>query len=100
MAKNFLETLQESDERTKMRWVIGCSAVAMAVVIFLWFGYFNTLITNFGEPEAAVTVREGEELGFIGTMRSGLAAIGELVRNGAEAFSDSLAAPRRYSIAE
>ena len=42
--KNFLERLQAADETVKRRWLIAGTIFAMAIVIFVWLAYFNTII--------------------------------------------------------
>lgn len=49
VSKNFLERLQAADNRTKTRWTFFATAVIMAGVMFVWLGYFNSLI---GTPAA------------------------------------------------
>ena len=73
MKKNFLERLQEADERTKRRVVAVSSALAMIVVVFLWFSYFNSIV----RPEATVGSQRGEEgnFSFMDTIRHGTASM-------------------------
>ncbi len=74
MKKNFLERLQEADERTKRRVVAVSSALAMIVVVFLWFSYFNSIV----RPEATVASGNGGEEGnfsFMDTIRHGTASM-------------------------
>jgi len=47
--KVFLEKIQNSDEKTKKRWLIGASAVSMILVVGLWFIYINSTVKSLGE---------------------------------------------------
>lgn len=44
--RNLLNNIQNSDEKTKKRWLIGSSAVTMIIVISLWLVYLNFSIRS------------------------------------------------------
>ena len=46
----FLEKIRNSDDGTKKIWLILFTSVAMAVVIYVWVDYFNTLLVNINKP--------------------------------------------------
>ena len=50
--KTFLEEIQSLDQATKQKVLIIASASIMAIIVFLWMAYFNTLIG--GAPGIAV----------------------------------------------
>ncbi len=39
--KNLLSNIQNSDEKTKKRWLIGASTISIILVIGLWLIYIN-----------------------------------------------------------
>ncbi|MEE8131631.1 MAG: hypothetical protein V3T98_01120 [Candidatus Paceibacterota bacterium] len=49
--KSFILHLQNSDEATKKRWLIGVSAITMIFVISGWLVYLNYTIEKIGAPE-------------------------------------------------
>lgn len=59
--KNFLERLQAADDRTKKRWAFFATTVIMAGVMFVWLGYFNSLVST---PAAAEPVPQEEGLQY------------------------------------
>jgi hypothetical protein len=48
--KNFLERLRASDEKTKRKIIIIISCICMAIIIYVWFGYFNSLVVGATRP--------------------------------------------------
>lgn len=69
----FIRKLQNSDEQTKKIWLVGLSAVSMAVVIFFWLIYFNRVVNNSAvsdnKPQKADT-------GFWRIMENGFSVVG------------------------
>ncbi len=97
MKKNFLERLQAADERTKRRVVAVSSAVAMIVVVFLWFSYFNSIV----RPEATVISGNGGEEGnfsFMDTIRHGMASVISGARELFYAASRAVFEGRSYTV--
>jgi len=41
-----IKQIQKSDEKTKFRWILGCSAATMAIVIGLWIGFTKGGLTT------------------------------------------------------
>ena len=72
--KTFLEKLQSSDDRTKTRWVVGISAVAMALVVVVWLNYFNGIVGQNPAVSAAAANIEGN-FSFSKTAQDGLVYI-------------------------
>lgn len=77
--KNKLQKIQESDEQTKKRWLIGLSAATMIVIIFLWLALFNFLFEKSGEIDA---IKQESAVNFFGTFKNGLKSIGGSVKEG------------------
>ena len=49
-----LRQIQESDDKTKLRWVIILSAATIAIVLFLWVAHVSSIISSTGsllEPQ-------------------------------------------------
>lgn len=80
--KVFLKKIQNSDEATKKRWLIGATAVSMILVIGLWTIYINSAI-KFA-PESAKN-QEEPIIGFWQIFKNGsmviLNSIKENVKN-------------------
>ena len=95
--KNWLQRLQESDDRTKTRWLVGLSVASMIVVVALWLSYFNMLIVSSNQPTVA---GNGAPAGvsFFDTMKAGSAVILDHAWSGLQRLSGILKAPRSYII--
>jgi hypothetical protein len=52
-SKNFLEEIQSLSDGDKKRVLIIGTIVIMAIVIGVWFTYFNTIITGSASPAVA-----------------------------------------------
>lgn len=59
--KNFLEQLRASDEGTKRKIIIITSCICMVIVLYVWLGYFNNLVSGAARPE---TVSHPSSSGF------------------------------------
>lgn len=46
--KVFLQKIQNSDEATKKRWLIGATAISMILVIGLWLVYIQSTVESIG----------------------------------------------------
>lgn len=51
--KQFLASLQAANDKTKQRWVIGASAVAMFFVVLLWLVYLTLTLPSLPNSEIA-----------------------------------------------
>jgi hypothetical protein len=47
--KKLLEKIRESDEETKKKWVVGASAVSMAIVIAFWLILSSSIVKSVDE---------------------------------------------------
>lgn len=95
--KNFLEKIQSADEGVKRRWMIISTVVIMAVVIYVWLGYFNNLIASFNRPLAEVP-SEGAGFSFWSSLKSSAALLYNGLGDKLHAFGDILKTPREYII--
>jgi hypothetical protein len=44
--KNYIEHLQSLDAPSKRRVLIGSTVIVMIGVVYIWFGYFNSIVMN------------------------------------------------------
>src|SRR5437870_5435072 len=93
--KSFLERLQLSDEATKRRFVFICTAIAMIVVVYVWFAYFNNMIASQNAPQP---VAETSGFTFWQTMKGGMAVIYRAFWAKLNDLSNILQSPREYII--
>lgn len=93
--RHILESVRESDESVKFRWVVALSAIAMGIVIFVWLAYFNGIIVQSGAP-----LQEEGAGGFSlgATFRGGGAALFEETRKALRSLRDAFLAPRVYHV--
>ena len=71
----FLETLQNTEERTKQWIVIGASATVGLLVIWIWLGYFNNIVS----PASVAAADNDTSISFLATARGGLAFVGNAI---------------------
>ena len=104
---NFLEELQSLDERTKSRVLIVTTIVIMAIIIYFWLGYFNSIVSSGVQPavadanQPADTADSGQtaqpagsansQPGFFTSMGNGMATM-------VHAFENIFQAPSKYII--
>ena len=91
MFKEFIEKLQAADEGRKRKWMIISTTIVMAVVIYVWLGYFNNLIARLSQPVLPQSPEVVRKPSFLETMKTGAAAIYEV-------FSRLVKAPKEYII--
>lgn len=72
--KKFLRELQRSDRQRKKRWLVGLTAVTMALVLLLWSVYINaTGLPALAQKPAASPAAEGRSTWEV--FRKGLSEI-------------------------
>jgi L-ascorbate metabolism protein UlaG (beta-lactamase superfamily) len=59
---NFIRKIQDSDEKTRKRWLIGFSSVTMITVIGLWLVYMNVIVEPIDSPENIAQLVQKEEV--------------------------------------
>ena len=94
---NFLEKLQSSDEKTKRRWLIGLTAIAMVGVVYVWLAYFNNLVAGFNAPPPEISQREAS-FSFLATLKKGAAVIYDVFSEKLSGLGKILEKPREYII--
>ena len=94
----FLEKIRNSDDGTKKIWLILFTSVAMAVLIFVWVAYFNTLLVNINKPLEADEVAKSDEFGFFDTIKSGAATVYEFLADTASGIFGEINKPKEYII--
>ncbi len=102
----FLSKLQSADDATKKKWMIIGTAVIMAIVIYVWLAYFNTLFT--GSPTAATAPAAVSDqrqsaapttaTGPFQYFRDRMASIFQLFSNLVGGLGNIFKAPREYII--
>jgi len=90
----FIERLQNSDEKTKTKWLIILSAASMAVVVAVWLIYFNNLTTL---PTDERPAESGVE--FTDVFLRGISVLKDIFVSRAEKFIDLFKTSRSYMIA-
>jgi len=70
--KNFIEKIQNSDERTKRKWLVICSAVAMVVIVAFWVFYIKSIF-EIPQPIQAETQASGP--GFWDIFKNGASIV-------------------------
>lgn len=78
--KNLLENIQNSDEKTKKRWLIGASAISIILVIGLWFIYINFTTKSLG---GNTDIKE-PTVGFWQIFKNGLTIVFQSVKEKAK----------------
>jgi hypothetical protein len=78
--KNLLGNIQNSDEKTKKRWLIGASAISIILVIGLWFVYINFTTKPLGEN---TSINE-PTVGFWQIFKNGLTIVFQSVKEKVE----------------
>lgn len=91
--KRKLEKIQDSDETTKKRWLIGTTTVAMILVIVLWLVYINWVIKSANETE----VKESS-LSFWQIFKNGLNIISKSIWNNIKDFVSKITSERTIII--
>ncbi|SRR6266481_417961 len=98
--KSFIEKLQESDDRTKNRWMFGTTAAVMGVVIYVWLGYFGGLISS--SSVVAIAADQSSDTGAHASisenLKKGGAALYGIFMDKVGALGSILDAPRQYII--
>lgn len=98
MNKSFLEKLQSADEVTKKRWMVLSTVVVMAVVVYIWLAYFNSLVASFSQQQVPSGSQANEGRTFWQTMKNGAAILYQGFMNKLRFLSDILSSPREYII--
>lgn len=93
----FIEKLQNSDEDTKKKWMFVLTSISMAVVIFIWLGYFNNLVTGLSTPKTEELSKDAGFSFIESAKMSAVVVYGGLVDK-IYGLGNILKAPREYII--
>ena len=93
---DFLHKLQTSEERIKLRWLIGTSAVVMIIVVFVWLNYFSTLVES--GASGAEPGDGAQDIGFWQTFKGGLAFIGQSFGDEIKTLLGKIQSPSTYQV--
>jgi len=81
--RRFIRSLQRANDAVKKRWLIGCSALAMALVLGLWMAYVNLTIrpVAFSDAPGGLSVfvvpqEKNGGGGFLSTLGRGFQNLG------------------------
>lgn len=104
----FLEELQSADRATKKKVLVASSAAAIILVVFVWIGYFNTIVAQGPTPadsqsQAASAAPASDSPAapspsLAQSLRSMGAAVSAALRGGASWVGGLFAKPREYII--
>lgn len=104
--KNYLEQVQGLNPEKKRQVLAGTTAVLMVVVLYVWLGYFNNILTTTSD-QASLNDQAGtltaqaaasSDPGFFDRMARGTTYIYGAVTNGLASFGAALNGPREYTI--
>ncbi len=94
---DFLKKIQESDDAEKRKWLFVFSGVAIAVVVFLWLKYFNSLLGPVS-PAEQQNIGGGNGLAFFETFKAGLAIVVKTIGGAIKSVVDFILQPTSYII--
>lgn len=90
--KNFLNNIQNSNETTKRRWLIGATAVSMVLVIGLWLIYVkSTVVFPAGESQEATT-------GFWQIFKNGLVVVFNSIKENIKVIISAITKSRTITV--
>ncbi len=92
--RELLKEIQNSDEATKKRWLIGVTAVSMVLIIGLWLVYIKFTVESF------TSSAQGQEsvVGFWQIFKNGLTVTGESIWDGIKIFVLKITGERTITI--
>ena len=90
--KTFLEELQALSEPTKFKVLVVATIMVMAVVLYLWLGYFNAIVAD-NQPQ-----QNSAGPGFAQNVKAGMAAIVSDFANIPHWIAGLFQNPKQYTI--
>jgi hypothetical protein len=90
--KTFLEELRSLNEPTKRKVLIVATIVIMAIILYLWLGYFNGLVAD-NQPQ-----QDPGGVSFSQNLKSGMATIANDFANIPQWLAGIFRGPRQYTI--
>lgn len=73
--KDFLERLRASDETTKRKIIIITSIICMIVIIYVWLGYFNSIVSGGAQPAPVASASSAPSANFWQSVQSSTNAL-------------------------
>ena len=87
--KSFLDELRSLDEPVKKRVLIISTIIIMIIVLYIWIGYFNSIVASSSQPTVATAVATStgatsQGISFWQNIKNGMANIANIVRGPGE----------------
>jgi len=84
-ARQFIRSLQRSNDERKKRWLVGTSAVTMTLIVILWVGYLNIIVPVLSPKEsigiaAVVAPNTEKDESLFATLGRGFSVVGESIK--------------------
>ena len=95
--KGIFGRIRSADEDTKTKWLVVLSVICVSVVIFVWFKYFNSLVS----PKRVTSASAQEELegfSFLETTKNLVVLTAQNLKDVGGRLAEILAAPRNYIV--
>ena len=77
--REFIKKIQNSDEPTKRKWIIICSAISMFVIVVIWLIYFNFSFN--AENAQKMEVVDNSRTEFWNVFKTGLKVVWNGMKN-------------------
>jgi len=89
-----LQKIQNSDEATKKRWLIGAAAVSMILVISLWLVYIQSTVKSIGD-----NIKDQEStIGFWQIFKNGLVIAFDSIKENIKVIISEITKSRTITI--
>ena len=98
-AKGFIEELQSLEEPTKKKILVVSTVLVMAVVVYVWLGYFNNLVSS--TPGIALSDNSSTTSsapGFFERVTGGSAFMLQAFGSWTREMGSAIESPRQYDI--
>jgi hypothetical protein len=92
--KNLLENIQNSDEATKKRWLIGVTSVSMVLIISLWLVYIKFTLESF----TSSAQEQKSVVGFWQIFKNGLTIVSQSIKEGIKTIISEITKGRTITI--
>jgi hypothetical protein len=81
----FIEKIRESDQRTKIKWLIIFSSISMVFVVIIWIAALRVITSNIEHPDVPVATSTESKISFGDRFGN---IFGELKQRTSTAFSE------------
>ena len=89
-----MQKIQNSDEATKKRWLIGAAAVSMILVISLWLVYIQSTVKSIGD-----NIKDQEStIGFWQIFKNGLVIAFDSIKENIKVIISEITKSRTITI--